>query len=201
MSWQLTLITPDSVTHVYEWTSPNPIIGGVTAIVDPHGATKQIIFRARQDLLQAPPRGYVFFRAPPDGTLVAAGVIVTCPPLTSPGAGPADTDDDALERITAIGLEQLVRDSVIGPRLFEEDTDVATIAFELCDLYAHPDLLVDVENFPATGHVLNLFYRPESTLAEALDALIETLPGEGRWYVDALAQIRFVYTPPPEPEE
>lgn len=189
MSWELQVQSPTGtlLSTITQATSPNPVMGSVEAIVDAGGATNQVTLRARQDLLEAPTRGILRYAV--DGVAVAAGVIVTSPPTTSPGSGPADRDADALDRITAVGLEQLARESIIGPRLFEETTDVADIALELCDLYAHPALVVDAANFPATGFELNLFYKPEATLADVLDQLCQTVPGGARWFVNADREI------------
>lgn len=189
MSWTLEVYSPTAtlLSTVTEATSPNPIMGSVEAVVDAGGVTNSITARARQDLLEAPTRGLLRYAV--DGTAVAAGVIVTSPPTTSPGSGPADRDADALDRITAVGLEQLARESIIGPRLFEGDTDVADIALELCSLYAHPALVVDAANFPATGFQLGLFYKPEATLADVLEQLCQTVPGGARWYVNTSREL------------
>lgn len=201
MAWALEIYNPSGslLRTVNEATSPNPIMGNIDATVEGGGKTKQIVWHARQDLLQAPPRGIVRYLASPDATPCAVGVIVTCPPPGSPGSGPADQDADALNRFTAVGLEQLAKDSLVGPLLFEEDTDVAEIMLRLCQQYAHPALVVDPDNFPATGFVLSVFYSPERTLADALDVLLRTLPVEASWFVNTDREIVLDYTPPPEP--
>lgn len=191
MAWELQLLSPLGVhlATVTQATSPNPVMGSVEAVVDAGGRTNQLTARVRQDLIQAVPRGILRYSV--DSVPIAAGVIVTSPVLTSPGSGPADREADALDRITAVGLEQLLQDSIIGPRMFTTDTDVATIALELCQLYSHPALIVDPSNFPLAGYSLGVFYSPEKTLYAALDQLAETVPGGLNWFVNPDREILF----------
>lgn len=203
MSWALDVYAPTGslLKTITEETSPNPIIGGITAAVDGWGATKQINFRAVQTLLELTPRSIVRFSASPEATPVAAGVVVTCPSLISPGGGPADPDSDALERISAVGLEQLLRDSMISVRWFNVEADAAVIALDLCELYAHPALVIDPVNFPATGSILPGFYAPEMPLFDALAELVKTVTGGARYWVDADRAVHFQATGDPEPVE
>ena len=191
MGWTLQLLSPVGVplTAITNLTSPNPVMGGIEAVVDAGGVTNQITMRVRQDLIQVLPRCILQYAT--DGLPVAAGVVVTCPPLTSPGSGPADRDADALDRITAVGLEQLLRERIIGPRLFEGDFDVATIAYTLASLYAPPAIYVHSSNFPATGHNLGLFYSPEKNLWDGLTQLADAVPGGARVWVDAYKALKF----------
>lgn len=159
------------------------------ATVTPPGASKNLNLYARQDRALIPPRAIVQLVL--DGTPVFWGPAIIVPPDASRGAGPFDRDRDSLERITVTGGEQLLRDSVVGPRLFAGDTDVATIAYELCSLYAHPALTVDALNFPATGGVLSIYYSPEKDLWTALAELAETVPGGADAWVDADGAVRF----------
>lgn len=195
MSWTLSISSPTGVplTAITDQTSPNPVMGGIEVVVDAGGITNQITLRVRQDLIQIPPRGILLYDS--DFLPLAAGVVVTCPPLTSPGSGPADRDADALDRVTAVGLEQLLRDRVIGPRLFEGDMDVAKIAFNLCNLYGHPALYVHTSNFPNTGHSLGLYYSPEKSLWDALTQLADAVPGGARVWVDAFKAVHFAANP------
>lgn len=169
-------------------------------IVTPPGAGKLLNLYGRNDrgLTEGGgpfgPRNIVQFLL--DDIPVFWGPIITSPPADSKGAGPFDQDRDGLERITCVGGHQLVADSVIGSRLFEGDIDVATIALELCQIFAHPALVVDEDNFNTTGHVLNAFYSPERTLADALDVLLRTLPAAALWFVNAEGEIVLDYTPP-----
>lgn len=197
MAWELQVLSPTGtlLSTVTNETSPNPIDGAVKVVIDAGGRVNQLELRARQDLLQAPPRGILRYEE--DGIAVGAGVIVTCPPLDSPGAGPADRDGDALERISAVGLEQLARESIVGPRLLNRaalgalgSNDVSVIAHELCRLYAHPALVVDEANFPLVGAGLSLFYEPEASLHDVLDELAGTVPGAS-WRVDADRAVHF----------
>lgn len=214
MPWQLTVRDPTGQTlkaTVTDQTTPNPVMA-VEAVVDGVGSTSSLNLRARNDLLGAAPRDVITYEAwtnwrltiagasvtingmhvtvrDNDGPL-AAGVIITCPPTTVPGAGPADNDADALERITAEGLERLLRERIVKPRAWT-DEDVATIAYQLCSAFAHPALTVAPANFPATGFILGLFYAPEMTVADALDDLAETLPTGGRWWVNANREVVF----------
>lgn len=168
-------------------------------IITPPGAGKLLNLYGRNDRGLTGgggpfgPRNIVQFLL--DDTPVFWGPIITSPPARSPGAGPFDQDRDALERITCVGGHQLVTDSVIGPRLFEENTDVAEIMRDLCERYAHPALVVDEANFLDTGQVLGIFYSPERTLSDTLDVLVGTLPDGGRWFVNAVGEIVLAYTP------
>lgn len=159
------------------------------ATVVPPGQSKNLNVYARQDLALIPPRAIVQLAI--EGTPVFWGPAIIVPPVTSPGSGPADSDRDALERITVTGGEQLLRESVVGTRLFMSDTDVANIALELCQLYAHSALVVDAVNFPLTGGVLNVFYSPEKDLLSALQQLAESVPGGASVWVDAVGAVHF----------
>jgi len=158
-------------------------------IVTPPGAGKVLNLYARQDLITCPPRGIVQFSI--DGTPVFWGPAVVVPVTDSPGAGPFDRDRDALERITVLGGEQLLKDTVLGPRLFEDEADVSSIAFELCELYAHSALTIDSTYFPLTGATLTVFYAPEKTLYDALTDLAATVPGGASFWVDASGNVHF----------
>ena len=158
-------------------------------IVTPPGSSRVLNLYCRQDMLEVPARGIVQFSV--DGTAVFWGPAVVVPPAGSPGAGPFDEDRDAIERITVVGGEQLLRDSSVGPRLIEETLDVAAIAFEFCSLYAHPALTVEEANFPATGAVMSVFYKPESTLYDALQTLVDLTPGGATAWVDAFGAVHF----------
>ena len=164
-------------------------------IVQPPGSGKNLNLYVRQDALEIPPRAIIQFSLEDQPVFWGPAVIV--PALTSPGAGPRDPDRDSLERVTAAGGEQLLRDSVCGPRLFDRESmsdlgsnDVATVAHELCRLYAHPALTVEEENFPATGGTLDIFYTPEATLYDALKELAGTVTGAAFW-VDAAGAVHF----------
>jgi hypothetical protein len=159
------------------------------AIVIPPGSSRLLNLFVRQSVLQIPPRAIIQLLI--DGTPVFWGPAVIVPPPDSPGAGPFDRDRDALERVTVVGGEQLLRDSLVGARLFEENTDVATIAHELCELYAHPALTHEETDFPATGAVLSAFYTPEETLYNALQKLVNLTPGGAACWVDAEGHIHF----------
>lgn len=158
-------------------------------IVTPPGSGKVLNLYARQDRVACPPRGIIQFSI--DGTPVFWGPAVVTPALDSPGAGPFDADRDALERITVVGGEQLLKDTVTGPRLFEDEIDVAAIALEFCTLYAHPALGVDYMNFPDTGGVLAPWYLPEQTLFDALQKLSDAVPGGASFWVDANGYVHF----------
>ena len=159
------------------------------AIVIPPGSSRLLNLFVKQSVLQVPPRAIVQLSI--DGTPVFWGPATVVPAVDSPGAGPFDRDRDALERVTVVGGEQLLKDSIVESRLIEENTDVATIAHDLCDLYAHPALTVSALNFPVVGAVLSVFYRPEGTLYDALRVLTESVPGGAACWVDALGEIHF----------
>lgn len=200
MKWTVTVSDPLNQTVLAEFENGARTSDGQIAIrrfdpptVVPPGAPRNLNLYVRQDLAQIPPRAIIQLAF--DDTPVFWGPVIISPPLNSPGAGPADEDRDSLERITVAGGEQLLRDSIVGPRLLDSpaleelgSADVAAIAHELCSLYAHPALIVDEVNFPATGGVLDIFYKPESTLFDALTDLAGTVPGSVAW-VDALGEI------------
>lgn len=214
MPWELTVLGPTGSlrSKVTNDTHRNPVMS-IEASVDSGGRTNSISIRARNAGLSALPRSIIEYSAwrdlvltfegrvvTLDGTALstrdireplAAGVVVTVPPLSSPGSGPVDRDADAIERVTAVGLEKLLQERIVKPRAWEGDIDVATIARQLCQEFAHPMITVNAANFPSTGHVLGLFYTPEKTVADALDDLASTLPNGGRWWVDARREIHF----------
>lgn len=163
-------------------------------VVQPPGISKAFNVYGQQrfgGLLSPPfpPRCIVQLELDSDPVFWGPAIIV--PPLESPGAGPFDSDRDALERVTVVGGEQLLRESIVGPRLFETVTDVADIALELCQLYAHPALVVDAANFPATTAVLNIYYAPEKDLLSSLVELAESVPGGAAVWVDFAGEIHF----------
>ena len=194
MSWGVRVWDALGVTLSVE--AENGAVGGEVAIrgfdppiVTPPGSSRVLNLFVRRDLFDVPPRAIVQFSV--SGTPVFWGPAVVVPPAGSPGAGPFDEDRDAIERVTVVGGEQLLRDSIVGPRLFEETLDVSAIAFELCDLYAHPALTVAEVNFVTTGAVLSVFYKPESTLYDALQTLVDSVPGGATAWVDAEGAVRF----------
>lgn len=214
MPWELTVWGPNGGLRalITNETHRNPVMS-VEASVDAGGGTNSINIRGRNVGMSVLPRSIIDYSAwreliiTVDDQIVtfedqdlyirdlyeplAAGVVVTSPGATSPGAGPIDRDADAIERVTAVGLDHLLHERIVRPRVWEGDIDVATIAYELCLAFAHPMLLVTQANFPPTGHSLGLFYTPEKTVAAALDDLESTLPMGGRWHVDAKRAIHF----------
>lgn len=196
-SWSLGIYSTTGafIKNITQATSPNPIRGHVEAVVTGCDRTESIRFDCIQTIAQLEPRQLVQFSAAPDGTLVAAGVIVRCPPVTAPGAGPADVDRAALEGVTCVGLEQLVTESVVGPLLIEVDTDVSSIAYQLCAAAAHPALTVDAADFPASGFVLGAFFKPYATLTQCLDELRDALPAGGCWGVRPDFSMHFTPNP------
>src|SRR5690606_4628443 len=101
-------------------------------IVTPPGTGKTSNLYVKQSELAIPPRAII--QLPLDDTAVFWGPAVIIPP-DHPGAGPRDQDRDALERVTVFGGEQLLKDSIVGPRYLDRDAlgvlgsnDVSTIA-------------------------------------------------------------------------
>ena len=158
-------------------------------VVIPPGSGKVLNLYVKQSALQVPARGIIQFLI--DAEPVFWGPAVVVPPVTTPGAGPFDEDRDALERVTVLGGEQLLKDRVLGPRLIEDATDVSAIAFDLCGLYAHSALTIAEDNFPDTTAVLTVFYAPEKRLFDALADLTETVPGGASFWVDATGAVHF----------
>ena len=170
----------------------NPVVavrGFDPPVVVPPGSCRVLNLYVRTSALPVPPRGIVQMLI--DDEPVFWGPATVVPPPESPGAGPFDEDRDALERVTVVGGEQLLRDSIVGPRLLEGEFDVSEIALELCELYAHPALTVSELNFPSTGAVLTAWYAPEMTLYDALQTLVNTVPGGATAWVDAEGNVRF----------
>lgn len=186
-----------TVENGRDTTSGEVVLRGFDpAIVTPPGAGKSLNLYVKQSALEVPPRAIVQLSI--DGTAVFWGPAVIVPHEDSPGAGPRDSDRDALERVTVLGGEQLLKDSIVGPRLLDREAlgdlgsnDVSTIALEICTLYAHPALTVDYLNFPAVSSSLEIFYRPYSTLEVALTELAQTVPGGANFWVDALGAVHF----------
>lgn len=196
MRWHVTVSTPTNSSVLVEFENGARIPDGAIALrrfdpatVVPPGTSKNLNLYARQDMALIPPRAIIQLSL--DGHPVFWGPAIITPPLTAPGAGPFDKDRDALERVTVAGGEQLLRESVIGPRLYTTNTDVAEIALELCQVYAHPALTVDAANFPLSGAVLNVFYSPEKDLLSALEQLAQSVPGGATAWVDATGAIHF----------
>jgi len=158
-------------------------------VITPPGSSRVLNIYARQDELEIPPRAILTLAL--NSEWVFGGPVVTCPPNTAPGAGPFDRDRDALERITAVGAAKLLEDSIVAPRLFTERIDVATVAYQLCQLSAHPALFVDDLYFPLTGAVLDGYYAPEMRLKDCLDELASLVPGGADHWVDALLGVHF----------
>lgn len=203
MSWTVTVSDPLYTTVLA--TVVNGIHAGTgevcirrfdPPVVTPPGMGKVLNLYVKQSVLEIPPRAIIQFSL--DDTPVFWGPAVIVPPAGAPGAGPFDKDRDALERVTVLGGEQLLKDSVVGPRLLDGpalealgSTDPAAIAHELCRLYAHPALTVDEGNFVPTGGALSIFYRPQDTLESCLKVLAETVPGGADWWVDATGAVHF----------
>src|SRR5690606_28257470 len=155
MKWTVTVSDPLNTTvlatvvnGVHTGTGEVCIRNFDPPTVNPPGTSKVLNLYVKQSVLEVPPRAIVQLAL--DDTPVFWGPVVTSPPITAPGAGPYDQDRDALERVTVVGGEKLLEDSVIGPRLLDGpalealgSADPAIIAFELCSLYAHPALTVD----------------------------------------------------------
>ena len=183
------LVEAENGVRVVDGEAVVVIRGFDPPIVTPPGSSRVLNLFARRDLFDVPPRAIVQFSV--SDTPVFWGPAVVVPPITSPGAGPFDQDRDALERITVVGGEQLLRDSGVNDLLIEGDLDVATIAFQFCSLYAHPALTVAEVNFPECGAVLNAFYKPESSLYDALQTLVDSVPGGATAWVDASGVVHF----------
>lgn len=196
MRWHVTVSTPSNSEVLVEFENGARVPDGEVVlrgfdppVVTPPGASKTLNLYAKQTGALIPPRAIIQFSL--DGTPVFWGPAIIVPPLTSPGAGPFDQDRDALERVTVAGGEQLLRDSVIEARMFNEATDVANIALDLCQHFAHPALTIDPANFPLTGSVLSVFYSPEKDLHAALNQLKDSVPGGASAWVDAAGAVHF----------
>lgn len=161
-----------------------PVIRGFDPpIVTPPGSGRVLNLFVKQSALAIPPRAIVQFLIA--GEPVFWGPATIAPTPDSPGAGPFDRDRDALERVTVVGGEQLWRDSVCGPRYFDAEEDVSTLALVYAQWYGHPAVTVEAVNFPPTGALVSVYYRPESTLFDTLRHLAELVPGGAACWVDA----------------
>lgn len=165
-------------------------------VVTPPGQGESLNLYVHQAILQVPPRAIIQFSI--DATPIFWGPAVIVPPTGAKGAGPRDADRDAIERVTVVGGALLLRESIVGPRLLDEEalaelgsSDPSAIAHELCSLYAHPALTVDALNFPATGAALSIWYRPTDTLKGNLQGLADTVPGGANSWVDASGNVHF----------
>lgn len=204
MKWTVTVSDPLNTTVLA--TVVNGVHAGTGEVcirhfdpptVTPPGTSKVLNLYVKQSVLEIPPRAIIQLSL--DDTPVFWGPVVTSPPITVPGAGPYDEDRDALERVSVLGGEKLLEDSVVGPRLLDGpalealgSNDPAAIAYELCRLYAHAALTVDEANFPLTGSVWSLFYKPETTLLDALqNELAPSVPGGADAWVDANGAVHF----------
>lgn len=195
MSWTVNVFDPLGVSLVS--TAENGVTPGEEVgirsfdppVVTPPGSGRVLNLYVKQSVMMVPPRAIVQFLL--DDEPIFWGPAVIVPASSAVGAGPFDWDRDALERVTVLGGELLLRDTVLGPRLMEEEADVSAVAHELCRLYAHPALTVDEGNFPATGAVLSVYYAPEKTLYDALQDLVNTVPGGAACWVDASGAVRF----------
>lgn len=202
MKWTVTISNPTNTTLLSTVENGRDTSTGEVVmrrfdppIVTPPGSGKTLNLYVKQSELEIPPRAIIQLSL--DDTAVFWGPAVIIPP-DHPGAGPRDQDRDALERVTVFGGEQLLKDSIVGPRLLDAEAlealgspDVSEAALEICDLYAHPALTVDYLNFPATNSRIQLFYRPTSTLEEALTKLAKIVPGGASFWVDATGAIHF----------
>ncbi len=159
-------------------------------IVVPPGSGRVLNLYVRQDALQVPPRGIVQFLI--DHVPVFWGPAVITPHPGLPGAGPFDQDRDAIERVTVLGGEQLLKDSVLGSLVFEGTTDVATIAYGVCSHYAHPALTVNqLIGFSPIGATLIAYYAPDMPLYDSLTYLASTVPGGASVWVNAVGRVHF----------
>ena len=183
------LVEAENGVRVIEGEAVVVIRGFDPPVVVPPGSGRVLNLYLRRDAFDVPPRAIVQFLL--DEQPVFWGPATVVPHPESPGAGPFDEDRDALERVTVVGGEQLLRDSVLGARMLEGEYDVSEIALELCELYAHAALTIDEANFPLTGAVLSAWYAPEKTLYDALQTLVNTVPGGATAWVDAEGRVRF----------
>lgn len=216
MPWVLAVLGGGSgnvLRTITEKTSPNPVMS-IEAVVDGVGRTSSITVRARPgpDTFYLP-RHLLQYTAWKDWQVtfngkqvtfqgdpvkvqdnygpLAVGTMVTFPPLDNPGAGPADRDADALERITAVGLEHLLRERVLPPQRFTGEMDVAEVAYEVCTVAGLSPIIVDAKNFHPTGHTLGGYYAPEKPVFDALDELAALVPGSATWWVRADRSLMF----------
>ena len=196
--WTVVIRDPTNATTLATVTNGSIIVDGVREpvirsfdppIVTPPGSGRVLNLFVKQSALAIPPRAIIQFLI--DGEPVFWGPATIVPPADAPGAGPFDTDRDALERVTVMGGEQLLRDSVCGPRLFELQTDVATIALVYCQRYGHPALTAEAINFAEVGALMNVYYRPEGTLYDTLQQLVGLVPGGAACWVDAEGVMHF----------
>lgn len=193
MSWTLLFATPPGpllYREFSELTSPPVTIDAPTMQVDPPGDCIQMdLLVGAPQSLAVKPRDIIRYLE--NDQALFAGVVVTCPSPDSMGAGPADDDADALQRITALGGRALVEASTCGPLFISEQTDIATIAYKFCDAYANSALGVDSDNFPDTTVTMPICYAPYRQLSDLLDDLTSKVTGGASWWVDAELQIHF----------
>lgn len=183
--------TPPSFLYREFTEESSPVtIEAPTMQVDPPGDCIQMdLMVGAPKTLAIKPRDIVRYLE--DDQALFAGVVVTCPGPDSQGAGPADDDSDALQRVTILGGRTLLADSTCGPLFVTEETDIATIAYKFCDKYANSSLGVDSDNFPATSVTVPTWYAPYRQLSDLLDDLAQRVTGGASWWVDAALQVHF----------
>ena len=138
------LSTIDSTTYTNPSVTPFPIDGGFEIETIPPGEPVSMKFRGRNDLLQIQVR-YVL-EVIEDSTQLFYGPVVQCPFLDSVGAGPLDSDADALELFICEGPRRLAKESYVSNYFREEYMHVGVIALQL-GAFLHPAILVDSLNF------------------------------------------------------
>lgn len=194
MSWGLLIASPLDADGVsFKDTDASPVtIEHPECVVAANGdCVEMTLHVGRPDLLAVTPRGILYYDE--GGTALFAGPAITLPSTDSRGAGPADRDADALQRVSVAGGRLLVEESTVGPFLWLDMAaiDAAEMAFKLCDKYAHPALTVSSGNFKNTGVTIPTWYAPTQQLSDALDDLV-TISGDAcGWWVDALLAVHF----------
>jgi hypothetical protein len=189
--WELRIFDPLGTPKKTITDGVDPISGVVamegieSCKVAPSGDCLEMAFRGRNDRLGIDSRDIVQYVE--NGNELFWGPVLIHPHTDTPGAGPQDENPDWLERFVVAGGRKLLEDSVVGLKIFEEETDTATLLFLLAELYAHEAITVDAANFPITGRLPNLIARPYSQLADTFDVLSEA--AGVRWGVNALGAV------------
>jgi len=196
MSWQIKTFYLASgslyrtITDGVDEASSLPVVQEITSCtVEPWGDCKELDFVARNDRLTAVAGMPVQYLE--DSNPIFWGVVAIHPSEYSKGAGPADDNADALEKFTILGGKMLLQKSIIGNKIYEEDTtDIATQMYELGNLYGHPRLTFNQANFPATGINTSILAAPQQDLASFYDSVTQQITGGTPvWGVDATSAV------------
>lgn len=173
--------------------NPPKVITEPTISYDKTGAVKGMTYRVKQTAMTNPVAiaDRVYFSR--DGLPIAAAIVVECPSASSSGYARLG-NSESLELVTAIGGEELLKKSPVGNIIvdaIQRDEDIYhwQVALKLCQLYAHPDLVISESQFQKDTTPVKFAYFPGLDLYSALSKLASDV-GFQVWVGNAL-EVRF----------